>query len=320
MYEIAINTIENIRIGNAEDLVGGTGVTVIIAKKGARTGLDVRGGGPASRESELLKPVADASIIHAVVLSGGSAFGLDCSGGVLKYLEQRDIGFDVGVTKVPLVCQSCIFDLGVGDVNSRPDSSLAYQACLNSGQNLPLQGCVGAGTGASVGKICGISRAMKSGLGHYAIQIGDLKIGAIVSVNALGDIFDIDTNTQIAGLLSSDKTKLLSSEQEMYTNYAPKDNLFTTNTTIGAIITNARFDKTQMTKIASMTHNGYARSINPVHTMADGDSIYAMSVGEVMADINMVGTLSARVMSMAIKNAIVNATPMYGLPAYSTFN
>lgn len=317
MKEIAINEIENIRIGNAQNYDGGTGCTVIICENGAPTGLDVRGGGPASRESELLKPVASADKIYAVLLSGGSAFGLDAAGGVMKYLEERDIGYDVGVTKVPLVCQSCIFDLTVASKDVRPDGKMAYEACIDSENNQIVQGNIGAGTGASVGKILGMDYAMKSGLGCYAVQSGELKIGAIVSVNALGDIFDYDTNEKIAGLLSEDKNGFRSSEEQLIKSSTGDENLFTANTTIGVIITNGKFNKTQMNKIASMGHNGYARTINPLHTTADGDSIYAMSVGEVEANIDAVGTLAAKVMGKAVNNAIKNTKSMYNLKAYN---
>lgn len=313
--EISIKDIENIKIGNAENKEAGTGCTVIICEKGAATGLDVRGGGPASRESELLKPVAAAQTIHGVLLSGGSAFGLDAAGGVMEYLEERNIGFDVGITKVPLVCQSCLFDLGVGSVQVRPDKKMGYEACVNAEKGNYEDGNVGAGTGATVGKLHGGEGCMKSGIGSYAVQIGELKIGAIVAVNALGDIYDWKSGKKVAGLLAKDKKTLLNTEEEFYKKYDVVENKFVENTTIGAIITNAKFDKTQLCKIASMTQNGYARSIRPVHTTADGDSIYAMSVGEVAADLDMVGTLAAHVMSEAILCAVMSAEPAYGLTA-----
>ena len=247
MREIKITDIENIKIGNAQNKEAATGCTVIICERGAVTGLDVRGGGPASRESELTKPFATTEIIHAVLLSGGSAFGLDASGGVMKYLEERNIGFDVGVTKVPLVCQSCIFDLRIGDYKTRPDSSMAYEACKDSENNNPKMGNYGAGTGACVGKILGADYAMKSGLGFYAVQIDDVKVGAIVSVNAFGDIYDYDNGKIIAGLLNESKNGLRSSEEELIKITQNKNLTFTstakdivTNTTIGAIITNAK--------------------------------------------------------------------------------
>lgn len=321
MKQININEIENVRIGNAENKEAGTGCTVIICEKGAVTGLDVRGGGPASRESELLKPTAAAGFINAVLLSGGSAFGLDAAGGVMEYLEERKIGFDVGVTVVPLVAQSCIFDLTVGDMNVRPDKAMAYEACLNSEKNNPEMGNFGAGTGASVGKLLGMATAMKAGLGSYAVQIGDLKVGAIVAVNACGDIFDYDTHEIIAGLLTPDLKSFANTEQVVYqmceahmaSGNTALDNKELQNTTIGVVITNGKFTKAQMNKIATMAHNGYARTINPVHTTMDGDSIYAMSVGEVEADMDMVGTLVANVMGHAVCDAVRKAQDAYGI-------
>lgn len=312
MREISIKEIENIKIGNAEHKEAGTGCTVIICESGAPTGLDVRGGGPASRDTELLKPVSAAQSIHAVLLSGGSAFGLDAAGGVMQYLEEREVGFDVGITKVPLVCQSCLFDLGVGNFKVRPDKKMGYEACLNAEKGNYKDGNVGAGTGATVGKLHGADDCMKSGIGSYAVQIGELKVGAIVAVNALGDIYDWKSGKKVAGLLAKDKKTLLNTEDEFYKNYQIVENKFVENTTIGVIITNAKFNKTQLCKIASMTQNGYARSIRPVHTTADGDSIYAMSVGEVLADQDMVGTLSAQVMSEAILRAVMSAESAYG--------
>lgn len=312
MREINIKDIKNIKIGAAENFEGGTGCTVIICENGAPVGLDVRGGGPASRESELLKPTAAADSVHAVLLSGGSAFGLDAAGGVMKYLEERDVGFDVGITKVPLVCESCLFDLTVGDKDIRPDKEMGYAACVNAEAGNYRDGSVGAGVGATVGKLYGMDYCMKSGIGSYAVQTGELQVGAIVAVNALGDIFDYKTGKKIAGLLNEEKNGFRSTTDEMLKNYSVKENKFVGNTTIGVVITNARFNKTELNKIASMTHNGYARSIDPVHTSADGDSIYAMSVGEVSADMDMVGTLAARVMAEAIVKAVKNAESMYG--------
>ena len=313
MREISITDIENINIGNAQDSENATGCTAIICEKGAPTGLAVMGGGPASRESELLKPTSNADYIHAVLLSGGSAYGLDAAGGVMKYLEEKGIGFDVGMGIVPLVCQSCLFDLGISSFNVRPDKAMGYMAAKNAYKNEFTQGNYGAGTGACVGKLYGRDRAVKTGLGAYAVQVGDLKIGAIVAVNALGDIFDYDSGTILAGMLNEDLTAFSSSEEALYKLYKPNANLFVENTTIGAVITNGKFNKTQMNKIALMCHNGYARTIKPVNTTADGDSIYAMSVGEVEANFDMVGTLGAEVMGRAINNAVKNAASAYGL-------
>lgn len=315
MQEIAIQAIKNIKIGSAEDQKAATGCTVILCPEGAAAGLDVRGGGPASRESELLKPVAAAEVIHAVLLSGGSAFGLDAAGGVMQYLEERNIGFDVGITKVPLVCQSCIFDLGIGDYRVRPDKAMGYEACVNAEAGNYRDGNFGAGTGASVGKLYGKDFCMKSGIGSYAVRVGELEVGAVVAVNALGDIYDWKNGKKAAGLLAKDKKSFLCTEDEVYKSCKAVKNKFVENTTIGVVITNAEFNKTQLCKLAGMTHNGYARSIRPVHTTADGDSIYALSVGKVSADQDMVGTLAAQVMSEAILKAVWSAESAYGLPA-----
>ena len=333
MREISIKEIENIRIGSAENKEAATGCTVIICENGAPAGLDVRGGGPASRETELLKPLANADKIHAVLLSGGSAYGLDAAGGVMANLEERGIGLEVGAVRVPLVCQSCLFDLAVGDSKVRPDKAMGYEACENawSGVNGNYEdGNVGAGTGATVGKALGAEFCMKAGIGSYAVQIGPLKVGAIVAVNAIGDIYDWKNGQKVAGLLGPDKKSFRSTEELFYQGYeaamaaamqqaetAGNDNSsgLVTNTTIGVIITNGKFDKSQLCKIAGMTHNGYARSIRPVHTSMDGDSVYAMSVGEIPADKDMVGTLAARVMSEAILRAVQNVDSAYGLIA-----
>ena len=300
MKEIKITEFPHVKIGSAENRAAATGCTVLLFGEGAPVGLSVRGGGPASRESELLKPLATASEIHAILLSGGSAFGLDAAGGVMRYLEERNIGYDVGITKVPLVCQSCIFDLTVGDPHIRPDSQMAYEACRNAEQGNYQDGSHGVGTGATVGKLLGMERCSKSGLGSYAIQVGQLMVGALVVVNALGDVFDWKTGTQVSGLRSEDGTALLSTVEEMLRSSAPVENKFVGNTTLGVVLTNARMDKHHLNKVAELAQNVFARAINPVHTSADGDSIYAVSLGQVEADPDLVGTLAAQVMAEAI--------------------
>ena len=312
MREISIMEVGGFRIGHAQDQQAATGCTVLLCDRMSPAGLDVRGGGPASRESQILSPVAQADAINAVLLSGGSAFGLDAAGGVQKYLEERGIGFDVGVTKVPLVSQSCLFDLGVGRMDVRPDAAMAYRACETAGYEPPAEGNVGAGTGCSVGKYRGMGRAMKSGFGTYAVETGGLKVGALVAVNALGDIYD--GSTQIAGLLNPDRTALSNTLEELFQDVTVADNLFAGNTTLGIVVTNARLNKTQLTKIAGMTHNGFARAIRPVHTMADGDSIYALSTGDLPGDVNVVGALAAHAMERAIVRAVRAARSAFGLP------
>lgn len=316
MKEIRIQDIKNISIGQTEDHVGGTGCTVLLCENGMCAGLDVRGGGPASRESELLKPLAAAQAIHAIVLAGGSAFGLDAAGGVMQYLEEKDIGFEVGVTKVPLVCQSDLFDLTVGDASARPDKKMGYEAARRALESPNYQdGNYGAGCGATVGKIAGMETCMKSGIGSYAVEIGELQVGAIVAVNSLGDIYDWKTGTKLAGLLKEDGTGFQDTTEIMYQTIDVIENKFVGNTTIGVIMTNAAFSKAQLCKIAGMAQDGYARSIRPVHTTADGDSIYAVSLGNVLADQDLVGTLAALVMSEAITRAVKSAKSSFGYPA-----
>ena len=319
MKEIGIMEVGGFRVGHAQDLEAATGCTVILCDEMSPAGLDVRGGGPASRESQILNPVAAAEGINAVLLSGGSAFGLDAAGGVQRYLEERDIGFDVGVTKVPLVSQSCLFDLTVGRKDVRPTAQMAYKACENASYEPPAEGNVGAGTGCSVGKYRGMERAMKSGFGTCAFQAGALKVGALVAVNALGDVCGPD-GKPAAGLLNEEKTGLSSTLEEMFSDVTLAENHFTGNTTLGVVVTNARFHKTQLCKIAGMTHNGYARAIRPVHTTADGDSIYALSLGDVTGDVNVVGALAARAMERAILRAVETARSAYGLMGWEELN
>ena len=315
MFEIPITEI-GVRIGQAEDAAGGTGCTVFIAEQGMRAGLDVRGGGPASRESELLHPLANAQLIHAIVLAGGSAFGLGAANGVMAYLEQRGVGVDVGVTRVPLVVQSDLFDLTVGDKNARPDFAMGLEAARHALEDPNYRdGNYGAGCGATVGKAAGMECCMKTGIGSYAVELGPLKIGAVVAVNAFGDIFDWKTGRKIAGLLTEDKSAFRSTAELMKERVKPVANKFVGNTTLGVVMTNAALDKTRLCKIAGMAHNGYARSIRPVHTSVDGDSIYAVSVGDVEADQDLIGMLAAEVMGEAILRAVYGAESAYGFPA-----
>ena len=318
MKEIPVTSIENISIGQAENAVAGTGCTVFVSRDGMAAGLDVRGGGPASRESQLLNPLMSAQVLHAVVLAGGSAYGLGAADGVMRCLEERGIGFDVAVTKVPLVAQSDLFDLTVGDGSVRPDAAMGYEAAKRALEAPNYRdGSFGAGCGATVGKIGGMETCMKTGIGSYAVQLGDLKIGAVVALNALGDVFDWKTGRQVAGLLTEDRTGLRSTTEFMQRSIEVVENRFTGNTTLGIIITNAAFRKPALCKIAGMAHDGYARSIRPVHTSADGDSIYAVSVGNVSADQDLVGTLAADVMSEAILRAVDHAESGYGFPSAS---
>ena len=316
MQEISVNQMENIFIGQTEDVQGGTGCTVFVSRNGMPAGLDIRGGGPASRETALLDPLASAQVIHAVVLAGGSAFGLSAAGGVMTYLRKCGIGYDTGVAKVPLVVQSDLFDLAVGDPAACPDEAMGYEAARLAveAQNY-RDGNYGAGCGATVGKIAGMNTCMKTGIGSFAVQLGELQIGAVAAVNALGDVYDWRTGRKIAGLLTEDRSGFRDSVEFMAKSISVKENKFVSNTTLGIIITNASFTKTQLTRIAGMAHDGYARSIRPVHTSADGDSIYAVSTGNVKADQDLAGILAAEVMSEAIKKAVFSADSAYGLKA-----
>ena len=316
--EIPITELEQIHIGQVENTEAGTGCTVLICTEGMCAGADVRGGGPASRETPLLNPLMTAHAIHAIVLAGGSAFGLGAANGVMDYLEKHGIGYDVGVTKVPLVVQSDIFDLTVGDMSVRPDAAMGFEAAKTAMEAPNYRdGNFGAGCGATVGKIAGMATCTKSGIGSYAVRIGELEIAAVVVVNALGDVFNWKTGEQVAGFLTEDKTALRSTAEYMKGSLECVNNRFAGNTTLAVVITNAAFDKSQLCKIAGMAHNGYARAIRPVHTSADGDSIYAVSVGKVQADQDVVGTLASEVVSEAILRAVNSAESAYGFPSAS---
>lgn len=316
--EIPITEIPNFRIGHAEDIENATGCSVIVCEKKAVCSVDVRGGGPASRETELLHPTASNDGIHALLLGGGSAYGLDAAGGVMKYLEERGIGFRVNQSVVPIVAASCIFDLDCVGGNVRPDSAMGYEACLDSERNLCRHGNVGAGMGATVGKLHGGGHSMKSGLGTFAVQVGELQVGAIVAVNAIGDVFELDSQKQLAGLLNDEKTGMLNSEAaavEIFQSANP----FVANTTIGAVLTNADLSKAEAKKTAQLASNGIARTIRPVNTSMDGDSIYALSCGAVRASSDVVGTLGAYVLGKAVNRAVLEAEEIYGYLSAKSF-
>lgn len=321
MKEIKFNDIDGIRLGHAHNESAATGCTVIICEEGGSGGVDVRGGSPGTRETDLLNPVEFVDKVHGIVLSGGSAFGLDASAGVMEYLEKNSIGFDVGVTKVPIVCSAVLFDLVIGNTHIRPDKNMGYEACLNSETYTDdTNGNIGAGMGATVGKFKGPEFSMKGGLGTYAVQVGDLQVGAIVGVNALGDIFDSEKNSLIAGALSEDKKTLINSEEYMISQYDRERNVFTGNTTIGLIVTNAKLNKAQANKIATMAQNGFGRAIRPAHTMFDGDTIFSLCTNKVNADINVVGLLAARVMEKAIVRGVSSATTLNNVISVQELN
>jgi len=295
MIKNYITDVEGIKVGHAQNFEAMTGCTVIICEDGAVGGVDVRGSAPGTRETDLFKSENMVEEIHAIVISGGSAFGLASSNGVMKYLEEKGVGLDVGVTKVPIVASAVLFDLWIGDSTIRPDENMGYEAAKNSSiENVEI-GNVGAGTGATVGKALGPNSCMKSGLGSASIIVGDLVVSAIVVVNAVGDIFK--DGIQIAGPIVDGKIK--STMDLMKVGYETR---FTnTNTTIAVVATNGILTKPQANKMAQVAHDGMARAIKPVHTMMDGDTIFAMSTGKVKADINLVSQLAAEVLETAIK-------------------
>jgi L-aminopeptidase/D-esterase-like protein len=317
MQEIGITDIEGIKIGHAQDLDAATGCTVVIGEEGVTAGVDVRGGAPGTRETDLLDPVNFVEQIHAVVMAGGSSFGLDAASGVMQYLEEKGVGFDAFVTRIPIVCGAVLFDLTIGDHRIRPEKKMGYQACLNANDTECREGCVGAGTGATVGKILGMERCMKSGLGIYCIQTGELKLGAIVAVNCLGDVIDPKTGETLAGLLDENKKRFINSEEIMIKEFSGRKIEFSGNTTIGVVVTNAKLTKSEANKVASMAHNGYGRTMRPAHTMFDGDTIFAVATGRVDTDVSVSGLLGARVMEQAVVRAVKRATPLCGLKCHS---
>ena len=317
MKEIKITDIKGFQVGQAENQKAGTGCTVILCRDGAVAGVDVRGGGPATRETDLLHPINMVQKIHAVMLSGGSAYGLDAASGAMQYLEEHGAGFDMQVAKVPIVCGASLFDLSVGDAHVRPDKEMGYAACVDAENDTVLEGNHGAGTGASVGKLLGFEHAMTSGIGTCGIQVGDLQVAAIVAVNACGNVVDYETNELLAGVYDSHSGSVLKAQDVLFQQMDALRKLPEGNTTIGCFVTNAKLDKAQCTKIAGIAHNGYARAIHPVHTMSDGDSIFVLSSGEVEVMADAVGMLATEMMAKAIKRAVLHAESAYGLPAHS---
>lgn len=308
MREISLQDIAGLRVGHAQDHQAKTGVTVLAFPQGARAGVDISGGGPASRETTALSPVTADVPVHAIVLSGGSAYGLAASDGVMACLEEREIGYNTGFALVPIVCQSCIYDLGYGSSKVRPDKEMGYQACLHAlEKNQHPQGNFGAGTGATVRKIAGMNRASKAGVGIYAVEVAGLQMAAVAVVNALGDIFCPRTGKKVSGITTQDRSGWANIHEALYSITQPQDLFTRNNTTISAIVTNGDFTKAQLTKLAAMATNAYARCINPAGTLADGDTVYAASVGTHPADLNMAGTLAAQVLAEAIQRAVATA-------------
>lgn len=309
--------VKGLKVGQAQNTEALTGCTVVICEKGATCGVDVRGAAPGTRETDLLDPVNTVQKVNAVVLSGGSAFGLECTCGVSDYLEENNIGFESGPCKVPIVVGAVLFDLAVGDYKIRPDKKMGYEACLNASETILNQGNYGAGCGATVGKIKGSEYVTKSGIGSYSIKLDNgIVVSALVAVNALGDVYE--DGKVIAGPLDDSKTKVLNS-YELMKQGLTKGGFSIDNTTIGIIATNAKLDKAQCKKISQMAHDGYARSIFPIHTPHDGDTIFTMATGEIEtgADLTLIGSIAVEVMQKSIINAIKNAKGVNGIPSYN---
>lgn len=302
IYPGYLTDVEGIKLGHASDFEGGTGLSVIIPDEKNTAAVEVRGSAPGTRETDLLDPINQVSSVNGIILSGGSAYGLDAASCLMEELEKDGRGFDVGCGIVPIVSQAVLFDLAYKNPKARPDAKMAKLAYKNASYDNKEAGIIGAGTGATVAKAMGMDKAVKSGLGQASLSLGDLTVSALVAVNAFGDIFDNEKGKQIAG--PNHEGKMLSTMDnigEIAKSFAEVE---VKNTTIGLIATNASFNKTELSKICQMSHDGYARSINPVHTMFDGDTIFALATNKVKVDVTIVGSLAARVMSRAIANAI----------------
>ncbi len=321
-----ITDVEGIQVGHAHDLEALTGCTVILCKEGAIGGVDQRGGAPGTREVDGMHPMHLVNQVHAIVLSGGSAFGLDSASGAVRFLEAQGVGFDVRVARVPIVPAAILFDLGIGRADVRPDPEMGYQACLNASNAPPAEGNVGAGAGATVGKIMGMSQAMKSGIGTASMEIGNgVIVGAIVAVNAFGDVINPQNGAIIAGARSVDVGPLHIDDAGYFANtmlvmkslvgktmlgFASRE-----NTVIGVVATNADLNKEDINKVAQMAHDGLARTVCPAHTMVDGDTIFALATGKKPADVNIIGAFGAEVFAQAVLRAVYNAESVGGLPA-----
>ncbi len=311
MYN-AVTDIPGIKVGHYTDKEAATGCTVILCEDGAVAGVDVRGAAPGTRETDSLRPMSLVGRVHAILLSGGSAFGLDAAGGVMRYLEERGYGLDTGVAKVPIVPAAILFDLRLGSAKVRPGPDEGYKACLAASNGPVAEGCVGAGTGATVGKVLGPERMTKSGLGTASQRLGNATVGAIVAVNAFGDVVDPDTGKIIAGPRDIEKGGFVNTIIKM------KESLSSlpTNTTIGVVVTDASLDKEQVNKMAQMAHDGLARTIRPAHTMVDGDAMFALATGkEGPGDVTMLGAIAAEVVAAAIVRAVTQAEGLAGIPA-----
>jgi L-aminopeptidase/D-esterase-like protein len=315
----AITDVEGIKVGHWTSTERPTGCTVILAPPdGAVGGVDVRGSAPGTRETDLLRPENLVDRVNAVLLAGGSAFGLDAASGVMRWLDEHGIGFNAGVAKVPIVPAAILFDLPLGP-KIRPDAAAGYAACEAAASERPAEGNVGAGAGATVGKLFGFPRGMKSGIGTASASLKGIVVGAIVAVNAIGDVVDPKTGKIVAGARTADGKKKLGAVAAIMAGEVPPILLPGTATTIGVVATNAQLTKTQAQKIAQMAQDGVARAIEPAHTMFDGDTIFALGTGSAKKTGNptLIGLLAAEVVAAAILRAVLTAKSLPNLPAAS---
>ncbi len=322
----SITDVPGIEVGHAQDEDALTGCTVILARKGAVAGVDQRGGAPGTRETDLLSPFNLVSTIHAVLLSGGSAFGLDAATGVMRYLEEQKIGFETGAARVPIVPAAVLYDLALGSPDVRPDADMGYEAAQVAMSDNVQIGNVGAGMGASVGKILGMQNAMKAGLGTASMEIGGgIIVGAIVAVNAFGDVISPQTGAILAGVRSAQVGPVKFGGEGQFADTLkvmqglPGRTVMKlatrANTVIGVVATNAKLTKAEAGRVAQMAQDGLARTIRPAHTMLDGDTIFALSTGSKKADVSTVGTFSAEVLAEAILRGTRSATSVGDLPS-----
>jgi len=313
-----LTQVGGIKVGHFTESRRPTGCTVILTEDGAVCGVDVRGGAPGTRETDLLDPVNTVQKVHAVVLSGGSAFGLEAAGGVVRYLEERGIGFPVGPAKVPIVPAAILFDLGVGDWTIRPGADAGYRAARAATDGPVPEGSVGAGAGATVGKVLGLSRAMKGGLGTAVVRLPrGGTVSALVAVNAMGDVLDPDTGRTVAGVRGEDGKSLPGAMNVLLAGTGAHASQNGENTSIGVVATDVALTKAEATKVAQMAHDGLARAIHPVHTPWDGDTLFALSTGkvEIPQPAFLVGAVAAEVVARAVVRAVRAATGLPGLPS-----
>lgn len=320
-----LTDVPGVKVGHHTLAARPTGCTVVLIERGAVAGVDVRGAAPGTRETDLLDPVNSVQQIHAIVLAGGSAFGLDAASGVMRFLDEKNVGFkfdfwkeSVGTINIPIVPAAILIDLGVGgNPKIRPDAECGYRAATEAGTGPIAEGNVGAGAGATIGKLAGPGRAMKGGLGTAAIALGDgVIVAALVAVNALGDVIDPATGQVVAGVRTPDGRGLADARRLVRSGDVTRGAVGG-NTTLGVIATNTTLSKAQATKVAQMAQDGYARTIVPVHTPADGDTIFAFATGERPGDANLtrIGAIAADVMSQAILRAVRQAEGLAGYPA-----